>query len=201
MDILFRRLSTSHREGSIRRLLVQTTLMLAFLLTLTVQAASAHGQDRTLQLSNATAGPFQVTVWTAPGLLRTGEIHVETAVIGADGAPKRDLLVQVDVSSLDGGAEALRAIAYPAAETNGVTQEAAFMLRQAGNYEVSITLLDADGTSGQISFPVKVVRIARSVRLGIHGLMIGSILASVWMLREGVKIWFGKLTPDPKMAN
>jgi hypothetical protein len=116
-------LQRTHRSTGRGRHLVRTILMVTLLLTMTLQVASAHGEDRTLQLSNATAGPFRVTVWTAPGILRTGEIHVEAAVIGVDGASLRDVLVQVDVSSLAGNAEALTAMAYPAFETNGVTQE------------------------------------------------------------------------------
>jgi hypothetical protein len=193
LNIPFSRLSQSRREPGIGRYLVQTTLMLAFLLTMTIRDASAHAQDRTLQLSNAAAGPFQVTVWTAPGILRTGEIHVEAAVIGADGAPMRSVLVQVDVSSLDAGTEVLTTTAYPAVETNGVTREAAFILRDAGDYEVTITILGADGASGQATFPIEVIRVANSIRFGLHGLMMVSILTSVWMIREGIKIWSGKI--------
>lgn len=192
MYIPFNRLSQSRRESGIGRYLVQTTLVLAFLLTMTIQVASAHGQDRTLQLSNATAGPFQVTVWTAPGVLRAGEIHVEAAVIGADGAPVRDVLVQVDVLSSDGETVALTTTAYPAVETNGITQEAAFILRDAGDYKVIVTILGADGSSGQAAFPVEVIRVANAIRLGLHSLMFASVLTSVWMIREGIKIWSGQ---------
>jgi hypothetical protein len=99
--------------------------LLWWLLLAPLQPVFAHGDGRVLQLRRV-VGDFHLTVWCAPGILRTGEIHIVTAVNDAvndavsDGkdAPRADVLVQVALTPLDGVGAHLTTLAYPIVDTS-----------------------------------------------------------------------------------
>ena len=61
-------------------------LLLCLALTLASSTALAHGIGY-YQIRGAQIGPYAVHVWVAPGMLRTGDVHIDTAVFDAAGKP------------------------------------------------------------------------------------------------------------------
>jgi hypothetical protein len=148
-----------------------------------------------LQKAHVAAGAYMLTIWTAPGApgarLRTGEIHVETIVYDRNGNLDDKCLVQVALTPLDRSGAALSTLSYP---MTGALREAAFNVTQPGRYRVEVTVLDEAGIGGQVSFEIEIIRVSRLVQFAIYLLLGASILAGVWMLRQGVDLWFGRRT-------
>lgn len=162
------------------------------LLSLMARPVLAHGEDRSLQGANIAAGEFQLTVWTAPARLRTGEVHVETAVFDHNGNPDERCAVQVALTPLDRTGPPLTALSLPVAGAEAGRREAAFTVTEPGRYRVETTLFDERGMAGQASFEVEIVLVPYVIQWGIYLLVGASILAGVWMLRSGVGVWFGR---------
>lgn len=152
----------------------------------------AHGEDRMLQQANIAAGAFRLTVWTAPARLRTGELHIETSVVDRDGTPDETCVVQVSLTPVDRPGPVLAALSLPVAGAEAGLREAAFTVTEPGRYRVEATLFDKAGIAGQTAFEVEVTPVPYGVQLGISGLLIASILAGVWMARQGVALWLGR---------
>jgi hypothetical protein len=108
--------------------------MLLWLLLAPLHPVAAHGDGRVLQLATVAGDAFHLTVWSAPSILRTGEIHIVTAVTGvltpgaqgtppaaSDAASDVDVLVQVQLVPLTGIGERKTALAYPLADTSADT--------------------------------------------------------------------------------
>ena len=173
------------------RLLFNTVCVGILLLLFSVQPLAAHGGDRMLQLSDVAAGPFRLTVWTSPSILRTGEIHVETAVIAENGVPMKDSLVYVELTPLGWVGQTYQTYARAAVEPNAFIQEAAFKLDKPGAYQVTITAMDQADRIGRTQFEVEVIDISTPVKAGIYGLLLASLVAAVWICKQGLVIWFG----------
>jgi hypothetical protein len=73
--------------------LLLPVLLLTVALLLVSSSADAHGSGY-YQIRGAQIGPYAVHVWVAPGMLRTGDIHVDTVILDKDGEPALDTLAQ-----------------------------------------------------------------------------------------------------------
>jgi hypothetical protein len=164
---------------------------LALGLIVLVRPAAAHGDVRVLQLAGATAGPYRLTVWTSPEILRTGEIHVEVAVEDRVGGPAGPAVVQVTMSPLDGTGQTLTALARPGGETGRPRQEAALVVDRPGRYRVEVAVSGRSGAVGSVGFPVEVLQVPVAVRLLLYVQFAGAVVAAAWMGRMGKRIWFG----------
>jgi hypothetical protein len=162
------------------------------LLSLLAQPVLAHGEDRMLQGANIAAGAFQLTVWTAPARLRTGEVHVETAVFDRNGNPDERCAVQVTLTPLDRTGPRFSALALPVMGAEAGLREAAFTVTEPGRYRVETTVFDEAGRAGQTTFDVEIASVPQVIQVGIYLLLGLSILAGVWMVWRGVELWFGR---------
>ncbi|RIK43082.1 MAG: hypothetical protein DCC55_06760 [Chloroflexi bacterium] len=162
------------------------------LLSALAQPVRAHGEDRMLQGANIAAGEFLLTVWTAPARLRTGEIHIETTVFDRNGNPDEQCVVQVALTPLDRTGPPLTALSFPVAGAEAGLREAAFTVTEPGRYRVETTIFDNTGAAGLAAFEVEITPVPRLIQAGIYLLLGASILAGVWMLRNGIDVWFGR---------
>jgi hypothetical protein len=161
--------------------------VICLLLTLTTQQAEAHGNDRTLYLSDVPVGSYTLSAWTSPAVLRTGEIHVEVSLLDMDGVPVQDALIYVTVSPLDGMGEPLSVVAHPS--HSNLAQEAAFWLEQPGRCRIEIAVADADGGVGNTTFDVEILSVPLIVQVLIYVQIVASFIAGIWILKMGTTVW------------
>jgi hypothetical protein len=171
-------------------------ILLLLLCILPVQRVAAHGEGRTLHLSDVDAGSFRLTAWTVPARLRTGEIHVEMTVrSGADRPIWDHLLIQVVVRPTGSPGQPLTTLARPAGQPAGAIYEAAFVLQQPGHYRVDVTIWSAQGLRGTATFPIEVVQVTGFTKSLIYVQLLMSFMVAGWFLKEGRRVWFGKGNP------
>jgi hypothetical protein len=102
-------------------------------------AAPAWADGGLVRLSQA-AGPYTITVFSAPTPLRAGPIDLSVLVQRRDGgAPVLDAAVAV---ALHSGAARLEQPATRAAATNKLLYAAPLLLPSAGRWEVAVTVGD-----------------------------------------------------------
>jgi hypothetical protein len=168
-------------------------LLLAVIMALSVAGNTrpllAHADDRLLQQEKVEAGLYQLTVWTAPTRLRTGEIHVETMIFDQAGNLDRKCAVFVTLTPLQPSLPKLSALSVPTA-MDGL-REAAFKVLEPGRYRVQATVVDESGEAGAVAFEVEIIRISPLIHLLLYLLLGASLVAGVWMLRQGLDLWFG----------
>jgi hypothetical protein len=159
----------------------------------------AHGGNRTLQLMNTAAGSYRLTIWTAPSILRTGEIHVEVAASDSSGQPLQTGLVHVEVIPSTQTESLQSALALPVAETKGTLREAKLLVEKPGLYQIAVTVVDELGAEGRVSFDVEVVQVPQGIQLLIYALLCVTLAAGFWLLKEGFGIWSQRKhrTPPP----
>jgi hypothetical protein len=163
-----------------KRFLVGFCFLLAIGMVLTgVVEAHAGGK---MQIASEDAGAFKLTVWTSPDPARTGEIHVAVAVASAETAlPILDANVHVQLISLSDQGDPLTEQATTEDSVNQFLYESIFDIQAEGLYSVTVTVSEADGQEGQVTFELQ-VEPAPPLIFGIVSLI---ILAAV----TGGAIW------------
>jgi hypothetical protein len=184
-----------HNKGTVTHRLAGGWLAVLLALVM-VRPAVAHAGDAYLRVAPVTVGPYQVTVWTAPSFLRTGEAHVLTlvTVAGAAGTvPASEVMVQVQVTPLDkADGEVQTVLAGPADPTNGHRCEAALRLDNPGRYRFIISTYNPDGEGGTVSFEAEVIRAPAWLVGLLYAQLAATGLACLWLARAGYRVWFQK---------
>jgi len=148
-----------HRTAG--RICVTWALLCALgLFTATPEISRAHGGG-TPQLSDVSAGPFRLFVWTSPDPWRAGgEAHVTAAVTVLDTAgqtiPVADATVVLDLIPVDTPERAIVLALSPVAGAGVGFYEGDTSLSQAGEWEVSVKIAAAAGV-GDASFAYQVL--------------------------------------------
>ena len=106
------------------------------LLVLALRPGAARGDGGAVRLAQQ-AGPYRVTVFTAPTPLRAGPVDVSVFVQDGAGAALSDVTVRV---TLTRGGETLEARATHEAATNKLFQAAAFDLPAPGRWRVAVAV-------------------------------------------------------------
>jgi hypothetical protein len=151
-----------------------------------MQPAEAHGNDRTIYLSNVPVGSYTLDVWTSPAVLRAGEIHVEIALFDQGGEPVQNALAYVTMTPLDGMGEPSSVLAY---RTEGASQEAAFRVDQPGRCRVEIRIAGVDGEQGHAAFEVEVIRVPTLIQALFYIQILASLVAGIWIMKMGIIVW------------
>ncbi len=167
--------------------LLGALVLLAGLLGRAPAAVSDHGAGGKLHVSAAPLDPYLVDVWTAPGILRPGEVHVET-LITQDGRPVTDCIVRVQMDR-QGDEPALVAWAGAPDPANGFRQEAAFQVEQTGVYQVAVSVRDPAGQGGELSFAIKVSRLPVWLAGAIYLQLAVAVLFGIWFIRQGMRLF------------
>lgn len=170
------------------------TLLVSLALTLASSSASAHGIGYYL-MRGIHIGPYVVHVWNAPGVLRTGEVHIDTAVFDAAGKPALSTLVNVSLIPLVGDAPTLSILSSPPGPDYPYSRGAALRIDTPGDYRLEIAVSDANGTAGSTSADVNVQVINLPIKLAIIALGIFSTSVGLWLLWQ-TKVFWIKRTPS-----
>jgi hypothetical protein len=160
-------------------------------LTLASSRAQAHGIGY-YQIRGAQIAAYVVHVWVAPGVLRTGDVHVDTAVFDAAGKPALDTLVRVSFVPLDARTPMLQTMASSPAVDYPYMRDATFRLEAPGDYRLEIMVSDTYGTSGVTSADVNVTTIGWHVMAAIVSILGFSALSGVWLLYQTRAFWIGR---------
>jgi len=164
---------------------------------LVAQPVAAHGEDSVLQVADAPVGPYTLDIWTAPGILRAGEIHVEVAVMRA-GRLVPDSDVRVQMTPLKASGSSLSAPADTIVAANEVRQEAAFVLDKTGTYRVDVTMQDRAGRGGTVTFEIEVVRVPLWITAAIYAQLGVALVFGIWLLHRGVILVRAHMRPQQK---
>jgi hypothetical protein len=163
------------------RFLISLAGLLIALAVPTAQGA-AHGGG-TPRLVNQPAGPYQLSAWTQPDPIRTGDLHV-TAAVTEPGSGAPNLFARVEVAIYpSGAAEDLRFVeAFRGANPNKLLHDVDLGIPASGDYQVTIRVTGSAGT-GQAGFELSVLPASRGVpEYGVvlmGALAIGLILVSI----------------------
>jgi len=137
-------------------------ILMTLVLGYPTSGALAHGGG-VPQLTNAKAGPYQVSVWTQPDPLRVGEVHFTVAVsepgpTGREaGSPVLDAVVELQlVPPGEKNKPPLRVSATHNEAVNKLFYEADINLPAEGPWQVSTSVKGPSG-SGQTNFTVEVL--------------------------------------------
>lgn len=179
----------------IQRGLVPTIFFLALLLAV-ARPVYAHGADGTQEVDGVPVGPFTLTVWSFPGTLRVGEVHLSAAVLRpSDGMPVVNCTVIFQLSPLDEKGKiqdgvGLVAEAGSANATTGFMHEAFLKLEMSGSYRVDVRVINASGElDGVATFDVMVRRVSILFKWLVIGLGLLTTATVVWFIYEGRLVW------------
>ena len=137
-------------------------LGLALILTISPTSVQAHGGG-VPKLTNAEAGPYQVSAWTQPDPIRVGELHITVAVSEPpepDAADREtgdlvlDATVRVGVDPVDQAGETLVVSATRDNAVNKLFYEADVELPAEGQWQVDIWVEGPAG-AGNTGFAVE----------------------------------------------
>jgi hypothetical protein len=119
-----------------------------FLPTLALASLAAEGRgDGGMVRCSERAGPYQVTVFTAPSPLRAGPVDVSVLVQdAATGEPVPNTAVMIELTPEDRPASRARYPATHEAATNKILHAAPFELPASGRWLVEV---DIDGPQGR----------------------------------------------------
>ncbi|GAB4152687.1 MAG: hypothetical protein Fur0021_17700 [Candidatus Promineifilaceae bacterium] len=181
-----------NRLRGLRRVMWGISLLLLAILCEYAPPARAHGGGA-LQVSNAAAGPYLVSVWTQSDTLRPGPLHVTIAVSqpapdggsNAAGEPVLGAVVRVVAQPLPAnGAKVMpiETLATSAAALNKLYYEADFEVAQAGMWRFLIEVSGPDG-SGSLSFEQEVLP---AVKVGwpVWASILGVLALAGWLAQS-----------------
>lgn len=164
---------------------------------LAAQLAAAHGEDSILQAADAPIGPYTLDIWTAPGILRAGEIHVEVAVMRS-GRILPDSDVRVQMTPLAAPDKPLSVRADTVIVANEMRQEAAFVLEKTGPYRVDVAMRDGVGRGGTVTFEIEVIRVPLWITAALYTQLGVAFVFGLWLLQRGAILWRINVWPKQK---
>lgn len=167
------------------RRLAAVFVALLLLASMVGPSLRAHGGGE-IQIAGVAAGPYRVTVWLWPTVIRVGRpLHVTVAVTEpADDRPVLD--ADVSVQTLSPAGELVNtARATTAQSTNRLFYETDFTLSVTGNYRINVLVSGPSG-QGEAGFDI-VVQPAAPVNWLWIGLASLGVLVSVAIYRSWQK--------------
>jgi hypothetical protein len=179
--------------------LLRVLLLLLVVGWLLTPAAAAHGEDRTVLIEKQPVGPYQVSLVAAPGTVRVGEMHFMVVIDEQRHhrtlwTPALDQQVTIAVQPVDNTAEPRQVAALLIAEPPTIAYEATLTLPRAGQYQITVEMVDAHQVRRQLTTTVE----ARAL-LVFQGLIVGlsslTLLIAGWLAKECVRVW--RLPPYP----
>lgn len=162
------------------------------LLVCAVKPVLAHGEGRTLQQGHVPVGAYYLTIWTAPAILRTGEVHLDLSLLDHSGHPAPTAQIYVTLTPLERQAPPLSALAQTVAGVPGGLRTALFTVQQPGRYQVTVTVTDTQGNGGTVEFVVAITQLPGVAKFVIYSQLLLALGAGGWLLNKGADIWFGR---------
>ena len=146
--------------------------------------ALAHGGG-VVQLANAEAGPYLVSVWTQPDPPKVGTWHVTVAVVepsapGETGDPVLDAAVTIRLVSMEQNGETLTAPATRQGATNKLFYEADLELPTEGQWRVEV-FVEGPAGAGETSFEITASSPASGINWALVGGIALTLVAGGWL--------------------
>jgi hypothetical protein len=120
-----------------------------------VGSATARGDGGTVSFRGK-AGPYELTVFTAPSPLRAGPVDVSVLVQDAKGEPLPTAAVTLALAPRGRNGPPLHAAATAEAATNKLLKSALFELPSPGSWDVAVTIAEGDNTA-HVGFSLEVL--------------------------------------------
>jgi hypothetical protein len=178
---------------------LRALLLLLVVSWLLPATASAHGEEHLVLIEKQPLGPYQVSLLAAPGTVRVGEMHFMVVIKEQRHnrslwTPALDQQVTIAVQPVDNTAEPRQVAALLIAEPPTIAYEATLTLPRAGQYQITVGMVDAHQVRRQLTTTVE----ARAL-LVFQGLIVAlsslTLLIAGWLVKEGVRVW--RLPPYP----
>ena len=172
-----------------------TFLLLILFLTLgIVSPVMAHGDGEKLEISYVPIGPYKISAWSLPGVLRTGEVHFATAVVDDNLEPVTDCDIKIQLTPLDeNGSPLLLQTRAPIPETL-FRHEIEEDIYEPGRYQVTVLLTDPKGNEGQTSFEVEIIEIPLYIKIPLFASMAFVAVVGLMLVQKGI-VLFGLWQP------
>jgi hypothetical protein len=166
-------------------------LLITLALMLAGSQVDAHGSGF-YQIRGAQIDPYFVHVWVAPGVLRTGNVHVDTVILDTEGNPALDTLVRVTIVPLESEATPLVSLVGEPNWEYPYSRGASFRIDTPGMYRLEVMVSDSSGAGGMTSADVEVTTIGWHVKAMILALGLFSAATGVWLLAMTRAFWVGR---------
>ena len=167
-------------------------LALLVLLVTSTQPVAAHGQGQTLELAQAPVGPYYLSVWSAPAILRPGEIHLAAVVTDEAGQPVPDCDVSLEIVPLTREQKPITVMAQPLTDGKDYRHEAQLNLPTIGSYQVVVTVRDPAGLGDEARFNIEITAVPPGTKILLY-ISIGlTVVVALELLKRGLilfKLW------------
>ena len=166
-------------------------LLLCIALVLASSAAQAHGSGY-YQIRGAEIDSYFVHAWIAPGVPRTGQIHIDTVVLDEEGIPALNTFVQVSFVALDTDIKPLVSLAGAPETEYPYARGSEFRIDTPGLYSLEISVSDANGAGGIATSEVEVTTIAWQFKAIIAAIALFTAATGLWLLLLTRAFWVGR---------
>ena len=173
------------------------TLIITFLLAIALGYAApvfAHGSSKIAELYLVPVGPYYLSVWSSPGVLRTGEIHVATAVMDEESVAVLDCNVVITLTSLDSTQEPIVLTTRVPTEATNFEHEIEYVMEEPGRYKVQVNVEDPSGNGGTADFDIEVIALSIWTKVFLYFTAFFTSFAGLMLAKQGL-ILFGLWKP------
>ncbi len=154
-----------------------------------VSSVSAHGQGEKLEVYRVPVGDYYVSVWSLPGVLRTGEVHFETAVFDQNYRPVVDCDIKIEMTSVDDPSKSvILQTRKPTPETY-YRHEIEDNVWIADQYNITVLITDPEGFEGQTAFQVEVIELPFWIKVPIYSGLAVAAFSALLLLQKGLIIF------------
>lgn len=166
-------------------------LLLSWILILAEPALahSGHGNVRLPEITQESVGPFKLSVWSAPGTLFPGPVHLVNEVTDPNDQPAQECEVYYQVATDTGNLVATTAPAINFDSENPNEYEAEVILDTPGLYQVTAIVTNQGEVVGEVGFDLEVIPEIIWQKYFIFGSLLLIILFAVWWIMESFHVW------------
>lgn len=139
-------------------------------------------------MADRAVGPYLVHAWVAPGMLRPGNVHIETLVTQPDGTPIDGCEVVLNITSEQSDVRQM-IHAGAALPENQFRHEGIVALNQPGDYTVDVLLLEEGKSVGSTSFQMRVHPVSDAAKAIVQTMLFALLLSGLWLFWQGFRVF------------
>lgn len=163
-------------------------VLLSYLLVGGVRPLFAHGDDSTPQLTGVEIGPYMLSLWTYPPILRPGGIAFESLITDSrTGLPALNCNLDLEITIPDGSV--ITTAARPATVATAYEFQSDVHLHMPGEYQIKALVGDGGQDVGATTFKITVVSDSLWLNSLVTVELTVGVVALLWLLWEGRKVW------------
>lgn len=163
-------------------------LLVSMTLLIMTTSVSGHGGSGYYLVRGQQVGSYMLHAWVSPGVMRTGEVHIDTALFDLEGKPALLPLIRVTLTRQDGTSPPLTALAGPPEAFSPFARDARFWLERPGIYQLEIEV-DDGATDSVMDMDVNVQAVSWSAKLAMLAGVVVSAGCGIWLLKETRTFW------------